>query len=612
MRPMKFRPRAAAIASAALVVGCQSNIDVFDTFDADAEADGGVLSPGTFADKVDLLFVVDNSASMADKQQVLAWAVPELVSRLTNPRCLAVGSGAFVSQEQSPQAFCPEGAAREFRPVTDMHVGVITTSLGGHGADSCSNVTTVSYNPHMEDMAHFVTRAPAGGTVATWLGKGFLDWDPGSTHSPAGQSNAAVLTSSFEELVLGAGEDGCGFEAPLEAWYRFLVDPAPYASMAPSPCFAGDSSNQCRQRQGLDALVLQQRDDFLRQDSLVAVVMLSDENDCSVTDEAGQAYLALQALEGANSFHLPRGTAVCELDPNNPACKSCADVSSQGRPECQAGWPDPDLDDALNLRCMRQKQRFGVDFLYPLDRYVSAMTLPSLSGGAVSPLFCRHPSADGTSCTEPLRDKSLVVLAGIVGVPWQDLARDPRDLSKGLVPPSKVPWALVLGNIGMNVEPEDPLMAESVEPREGKNPPTGSTLATPATPPGTTGANPINGFERAIDYRNDLQYACIFDLPQPVDCAVPSKQQSCDCVDAPENPLCWDVATKSFGTRQYRAKAYPGRRQLAVLQGVGAQAVVASICPSNTSDAQAADYGYRPFVQAFVERAAWNLAAPSR
>src|SRR5262249_40455023 len=39
-------------------------------------------------DKIDLLFMIDNSSSMADKQKILAAAVPDLVRGLVNPRCV--------------------------------------------------------------------------------------------------------------------------------------------------------------------------------------------------------------------------------------------------------------------------------------------------------------------------------------------------------------------------------------------------------------------------------------------------------------------------------------------------------------------------------------------
>src|SRR6188508_1038129 len=44
--------------------------------------------PQAGVDKIDLLFMIDNSISMADKQAILAEAVPVLVSRLVTPICV--------------------------------------------------------------------------------------------------------------------------------------------------------------------------------------------------------------------------------------------------------------------------------------------------------------------------------------------------------------------------------------------------------------------------------------------------------------------------------------------------------------------------------------------
>jgi hypothetical protein len=57
-----------------------------------------------------------------------------------------------------------------------------------------------------------------------------------------------------------------------------------------------------------------------------------------------------------------------------------------------------------------------------------------------------------------------------------------------------------------------------------------------------------------------------------------------------------------YSNVQVRAKAYPGIRQLQVLQGLGDQGVVASICASNVSNLSAADFGYRQAVAALVGR----------
>src|SRR5512144_1995052 len=49
--------------------------------------DAGPPLPATH-DKIDLLFMIDNSISMSDKQAILRAAVPDLVNRLVNPICV--------------------------------------------------------------------------------------------------------------------------------------------------------------------------------------------------------------------------------------------------------------------------------------------------------------------------------------------------------------------------------------------------------------------------------------------------------------------------------------------------------------------------------------------
>ena len=43
-------------------------------------------------------------------------------------------------------------------------------------------------------------------------------------------------------------------------------------------------------------------------------------------------------------------------------------------------------------------------------------------------------------------------------------------------------------------------------------------------------------------------------------------------------------------------------RELQVLKGIGNQAIVASICPTQITNMGAADYGYRPAVDAIIEQ----------
>ncbi len=69
-------------------------------------------------DKVDLLFMIDNSASMGDKQTILSLAVPLLIGRLVGPNCIESTSGNVVGTAQ-PDGTCPAwGASTSSLPCT--------------------------------------------------------------------------------------------------------------------------------------------------------------------------------------------------------------------------------------------------------------------------------------------------------------------------------------------------------------------------------------------------------------------------------------------------------------------------------------------------------------
>src|SRR5262249_13329906 len=91
-------------------------------------------------DKVDLLFAIDNSASMGDKQAILQQAVPNLLDGLLHPHCVDTdGNHANPDKQADPTGTkdthygCPQGYDPEFKPVTDMHIGVVSSSLGNFG-----------------------------------------------------------------------------------------------------------------------------------------------------------------------------------------------------------------------------------------------------------------------------------------------------------------------------------------------------------------------------------------------------------------------------------------------------------------------------------------------
>ena len=101
-------------------------------------------------DKIDMLLVIDNSRSMADKQSILKDAVPTMVEQLVNPKCVKLEEdGAVIEQPVQPDTpllECDEGEGfgREFDPITDIHIGVLSSSVGGHGSDACAATTNSS------------------------------------------------------------------------------------------------------------------------------------------------------------------------------------------------------------------------------------------------------------------------------------------------------------------------------------------------------------------------------------------------------------------------------------------------------------------------------------
>jgi hypothetical protein len=188
------------------------------------------------------------------------------------------------------------------------------------------------------------------------------------------------------------------------------------------------------------------------------------------------------------------------------------------------------------------------------------------------------------------RSAGLVLLTGIVGVPWQDVARDPSAPSKGLRTAAEMIWPVVLGDPATGAPPLDPLMVESIDPRTGKNPATGAALAPPSA---GAMANPINGHERTIGGRDDLQYACIYARLAPAACTTPP----CEC-DAPTgDPVC-QASDGSYGKTQLYARALPGVRELELLQKLGERAAVGSVCAAPSAGEPDPGFGYKPSLDA--------------
>jgi hypothetical protein len=237
-----------------------------------------------------------------------------------------------------------------------------------------------------------------------------------------------------------------------------------------------------------------------------------------------------------------------------------------------------------------------------------------------------YTNLNPTAFSGAVRDPSLVFYAAIVGVPWQLIARQNNgtpDLINGVsaLDPTQIGgfktaaelsltdsknqtfWDDIAGDPENYKDPFSPFMVESTVPRSGTDPITGAMISPTTTANGagsSVGGSLLNDHERTIaNPPDDIEYACIFDLPagHTRDCTQPGV--SCDCPSTAgtttDNPLCQ-------GTMQVKAKAYPGLKELAIARGMGTQGIAASICPKQLTDPTAADYGYHPAVQAIIDR----------
>jgi hypothetical protein len=626
-------------------------------------------------DKLDLLFMIDNSASMGDKQALLALAVPDLINRLVSPNCLNT-MNAPTGQTAQPDGACPPNTKAEFPPVHDMHIGVISSSLGSRGSDQCDpslmNPANMALSAHTDDRGELINRGGVNGdpTIENPVNDAspynFLSWFPmvtansgkptppttGLTTAGAANQNGTLI-GDFTTIIEGVHEHGCGFESQNEAWYRFLIQPDPFDKIIKNGTRAAVS--------GIDSTILKQRAEFLRPDSLVAVIVVTDENEEAVDpiSVGGQGWAFPNGSFPGSPAGLgtaPQGTIECsQIDPNNPtttgpnspSCTSCAFAAGAANfaTRCPKdgmnganGYLDP-ADDDLNIRFFHQKMRFGLFAGYPTSRYVRGLTqvtVPDVNhehdtGGnyigdqdpqadCTNPLFAATLPTDSTQELCRLqrgpRQPDLVYYAAIAGVPHQLLQAKPGDPEcDAAMQPQNCPQKSVLSASDwthiMGQDPEhydfrgaDFHMIESTDPRTNN---TSGWENTSQCPPGSPdNCDSINGREWTTNKR-DLQFSCVFQLTQPKDCTQTKYAQACDCAPGALNSgtqLCQ-------GTTQLFGKAYPSVREMIIAKAMseqnaqsGGQGIVSSLCPIHVTEQSAGDplYGYRPAVSAIINR----------
>jgi hypothetical protein len=207
---------------------------------------------------IDLLFLIDDSPSMADKQANLAGGFPRFADAL---------------------ASIPGG-------LPSIHLGVATTDLGTSGTEDTTPgpligaVSQGGCDGYGKAGNLQLYRAPVTG--APYI----IDTVDPMTGDRV-RNYTGALSDAFSQIARGAGAAGCGFEQHLSAIKRAL-DPA-------NPVNTG----------------------FLRPDALLGVIIITDEDDCSLAHDAMLAS-DTTVLGPLQSFRCTRYGITCDSNGQTP------------------------------------------------------------------------------------------------------------------------------------------------------------------------------------------------------------------------------------------------------------------------------------------------------
>ena len=347
----------------------------------DAPASPCTLVPGVAS--VDLLFAVDNSNSMSENQANLARNLAALIDPLVDPPV-------------DPATMRPRSPA-----VRDLHVGVISTDLGTPGSivPSCANSDQGDdglLNPIRNGLAlrrhePWVT-APPGRRPARCADDPnqyppFLLFDPLRDRA---EFRDDIVCNAY--LSIG----GCGLEQQLESVYRALIVHNPRLAAGNTDPNAG----------------------FVRDDALLGIVMVTDEDDGSTRD--------------------------CRYAERGVPCTDAVSVYDIMSPD----WSNNDL----NLRFYTYAPGSRQDPTWPVDRYVDP-TRPNRGFTSLKP---GHPER--------------VIFTAITGVPLELPRRG-----------TSVDWAALLGSRADGADGLVAMSAEGpISMRQNNPDPRCPTRVTPA------------------------------------------------------------------------------------------------------------------------------------
>ncbi|WP_267688606.1 VWA domain-containing protein [Nannocystis sp. SCPEA4] len=274
---------------------------------------------------VDILFVIDNSGSMADEQALLSKNFQAFIGVLEDPKVEA-NYRIGITTTDSGNPLCkgnqttPEGGKLVLSSCLDrMELGDFTFNLDDYGY-ACSDYCQLDDSMLTDRMKPTETQY-SDGEVAP---RRWIERIEGQTNLPEDVTSVEAFQCFGPQ-----GVSGCGMESHLESMYRALLQ----ANRADSPTNYG----------------------FLRDQAILSVVFITDELDCSYNSDFGEIFTT---------------NKIFWADPEDPQATSA--VCFNAGVKCEGAGPMYD-------RCV--SANYGIDgsvdvpddqaVLQPLSKYIN-------------------------------------------------------------------------------------------------------------------------------------------------------------------------------------------------------------------------------------------------
>jgi len=239
--------------------------------DGDSDGDGDGDDDLDPLDGVDLLVMVDNSSSMAEEQAILAPGVMALVNALANP--------------------LTEGDDLWGHPAVDaMRIAVVTSDMGVSYGDAreipSEGETPVSLQDYRNRGDDGAFRGIAEDVVS--VASGTIECDETAAQCPPGWACEGI-----DDGVGACESDVTAVPCPVldGAWAETTSDGENVALNVAAACLARQGTEGCGFEQQLESVAVGlSRDDqqsFLVDSHLLAIVLVTDEEDCSMENAPG-------------------------------------------------------------------------------------------------------------------------------------------------------------------------------------------------------------------------------------------------------------------------------------------------------------------------------------